>query len=187
MTRKLAGEEKALWARVIATVKPLKPVPPGTGADAAHLHFQQHSPVRPRPADRPRSLPRTGNGGPQPRSDTLDAGWDRRLSRGLAQPDVVVDLHGRNLAAAHALLDSSLEQAIASGARVLLLITGKPPQGDRWPAARGAIRAAVGDWLSASRHSSNIAAVRAAHPRHGGAGALYIILRRSAASHRQNS
>jgi DNA-nicking Smr family endonuclease len=43
---------------------------------------------------------------------------------------------------------------------------------------RGAIRAAVGDWLAASRHAGHIAAVRGAHPRHGGAGALYIVLRR---------
>ncbi|WP_367947133.1 Smr/MutS family protein [Sphingopyxis sp. BSNA05] len=43
---------------------------------------------------------------------------------------------------------------------------------------RGAIRAAIADWLAASRHASHIATVRRAHPRHGGAGALYIILRR---------
>jgi DNA-nicking Smr family endonuclease len=60
---------------------------------------------------------------------------------------------------------------------VLLLITGKPPQGEP-PIARGRIRGAVGDWLAASRHAASIAAVRGAHPRHGGAGALYIILRR---------
>ena len=91
------------------------------------------------------------------------------------------------LGAAYALLDARLEQAITSGARLLLLITGKPPQGERWPVARGAIRAAVGDWLGASRHASGIAAVRPAHPRHGGAGALYIVLRRAAVRHRQNS
>jgi DNA-nicking Smr family endonuclease len=59
---------------------------------------------------------------------------------------------------------------------VLLLVTGKP----REPGSdRGAIRAAVGDWLAASRHADHIAAVRGAHPRHGGAGALYIVLRRA--------
>jgi DNA-nicking Smr family endonuclease len=183
MTRKLAGEEKALWARVIATVKPLHASAPAVAADAAQLHIQQHSPAKPRPADRPRppAPPARSAGG------TLDSGWDRRLSRGLVQPDMVVDLHGRSLGAAYALLDTRLEQAIASGARVLLLITGKPPQGERWPVARGAIRAAVGDWLGASRHASGIAAVRPAHPRHGGAGALYIVLRRAAVRHRQNS
>jgi DNA-nicking Smr family endonuclease len=89
-----------------------------------------------------------------------------------------VDLHGHNLATAYDLLDRSLEQAVSAGARVLLLVTGKPPQGESRPVKRGAIRAAVGDWLAASRHSGHIAAVRGAHPRHGGSGALYIIFRR---------
>ena len=68
---------------------------------------------------------------------------------------------------------------VQRGDRVLLLITGKPPRPEsERPHARGAIRAAVGDWLAASRHADAIAAVRGAHPRHGGHGALYIILRR---------
>jgi DNA-nicking Smr family endonuclease len=64
---------------------------------------------------------------------------------------------------------------------VLLLITGKPRPGDDHGSRgerRGAIRAKVLDWLAAGHHASRIAAVRAAHPRHGGAGALYIVLRR---------
>jgi DNA-nicking Smr family endonuclease len=61
---------------------------------------------------------------------------------------------------------------------LLLLITGKPPGSREPPVKRGAIRAAVGDWLAASRHAGDIAAVRGAHQRHGGAGALYIVLRR---------
>jgi DNA-nicking Smr family endonuclease len=109
--------------------------------------------------------------------ETLDASWDRRLSRGLVAPDAVLDLHGHNLARAYDLLDRRLEQAVESGSRLLLLVTGKPPGPER-PVKRGAIRAAVGDWLHASRHSGDIAAVRNAHPRHGGSGALYIVLRR---------
>ncbi|MFL6862301.1 MAG: Smr/MutS family protein, partial [Allosphingosinicella sp.] len=108
---------------------------------------------------------------------TLDGTWDRRLARGAAAPDFTLDLHGHNLATAYDLLDRRLEQAIAAEARLLLLVTGKPPGPER-PAKRGAIRAAVGDWLAASRHAGDIAAVRGAHPRHGGAGALYIVLRR---------
>jgi DNA-nicking Smr family endonuclease len=109
---------------------------------------------------------------------TLDAGWDRRLARGLVAPDAVVDLHGHDLAGAYARLDRNLEEGVARGWRLLLLVTGKPPRDDRRPVVRGAIRAAVGDWLHASRHAADIAAVRNAHPRHGGTGALYIVLRR---------
>ena len=65
-------------------------------------------------------------------------------------------------------------------ARLVLLITGKPRPAD--PAdrghRRGAIRAKVLDWLAAGPHASAIAAVRPAHRRHGGEGALYLVLKR---------
>lgn len=102
---------------------------------------------------------------------TLDGGWDRRLARGVILPDRIVDLHSHSLARAYDRLDRALEEAIANGERVLLLVTGHAPRSEP-PIRRGAIRAAVGDWLAASRHAAHIAAVRAAHPRHGGAGAL---------------
>lgn len=183
MARKLGTSERALWAKVIASVTPLhrgvKPEPPAPEAPPTPL-------PQPRPAPARRPQPRAALAPVAPGA-TLDGSWDRRLARGVVQPDRVVDLHGHSLAAAHALLDSRLDEAIASGARVLLLVTGKPPQGDRRPASRGAIRAAVGDWLAASRHAAHIAAIRAAHPRHGGAGALYIILRRSGPIRRPKS
>jgi len=110
---------------------------------------------------------------------TLDGGWDRRLARGTVEPDATVDLHGHTLTSAYAMLDAALERSRARGDRVILLITGKPPRrNSERPHARGAIRAAVGDWLHASRHADAIAAVRGASPRHGGMGALYIVLRR---------
>jgi DNA-nicking Smr family endonuclease len=157
---------------VVATVRPLEP---GAAAEAS---------ATPPAADttavrRPPSLPTAPKPKPKPTpGTTLDGTWDRRLSRGLVPPEITVDLHGHNLATAHSLLDRRLGDAIADGARLLLLITGKPPSDHRKPAARGAIRAAVGDWLAASRHAGDIAAVRNAHPRHGGQGALYIVLRR---------
>ena len=77
------------------------------------------------------------------------------------------------------MLDHQLDQAIRRGERTILLVTGRPPRKEsERPHARGAIRASIGDWLHLSRHAAMIAAVRNAHPRHGGAGALYVILRR---------
>ena len=85
-----------------------------------------------------------------------------------------------DLDAAYNRLMSGVSQARAMGARTILLVTGKPRPVD--PAdrghKRGAIRAKVLDWLAASSHHSAIAAVRRAHIRHGGEGALYIVLRR---------
>ena len=82
-----------------------------------------------------------------------------------------------NLDRAWSAIDRTLELAIADGARVVLLITGHARNGEP-PVKRGKIRAAVHDWLAASRHAPRIAAVRGAHRRHGGGGSLYIILRR---------
>ena len=66
------------------------------------------------------------------------------------------------------------------GARVVLVITGKPrpvEAADRG-GRRGAIRAKLLDWLAHGSHAQRIAAVRGAHPRHGGAGAVYVVLKR---------
>ena len=176
--RRLNPDEERLWAKVVDSVRPIRPqplkpapvapVPPPIAEKAAKPSLPQ----RPRRAAAP--LPPAPAPGP---GSTLDGSWDRRLSRGVVQPDFVLDLHGHNLATAYDLLDRRLEMAIAAEARLLLLITGKPP-GPARPVKRGAIRAAIGDWLAASRHAGAIAAVRNAHPRHGGSGALYIILRR---------
>lgn len=175
MSRRLSAEEQALWGRVVSTVRPLRMQdaralePPSASAPAPPA-------PRPRPAPTPHAT--TLRKAPAGVGTSLDGGWDKRLARGAVVPDVVVDLHGHNLTTAYALLDRRIEDAIRAGARVILLITGRPPSDDRRPVARGAIRAAVGDWLAASRHAADIAAVRPAHPRHGGAGALYLILRR---------
>lgn len=172
--RRLNSEERALWARVVESVNPLHDQP-AVAAEASQVPAQPapapNKPARPVPAKAQTAVRK-----PQP-GTTLDGTWDRRLGRGLVQPEMSVDLHGHNLATAYALLDERLDRAISSGVRVLLLITGKPPRGEP-PVARGRIRAAVGDWLGASRHAGDIAAVRNAHPRHGGTGALYIVLRR---------
>ncbi|MGQ0589016.1 MAG: Smr/MutS family protein [Sphingosinicella sp.] len=170
--RRLNPEEAALWRRVVESVRPLegKALPPVSAEPAGKSKPRIEKP-RPKPSAPP---PRKAQPG-----TTLDGSWDRRLSRGLVAPDAIIDLHGHNLDTAWALLDRRLEQSIALGDRLFLLITGKPPS-DR-VAKRGAIRAAVYDWLHVSRHAGAIAAVRAAHPRHGGAGALYIILRRGRA------
>lgn len=180
MTRPLDPEERALWERVIATVRPLHP-----RAEAAPEPPADPVQAAPKPAKSPppssvKSAPPPPRPRPAHADATLDGSWDRRLSRGLIQPDRFVDLHGHHLASAYDLLHDRLEEGIAAGARVILLVTGKPPRDEARPVVRGAIRAAVGEWLAASRHAGAIAAVRGAHPRHGGEGALYIILRRAA-------
>ncbi len=146
-------------AAAIATKAPQKPTP-----------FRPAPPPLPAtPPHKPARIP------PRPVADaTLDGGWDRRLRSGDIRPDKVIDLHGHTLAAAHDQLLMALEDAAAYGLRVLLVVTGKG-RGER----PGRIRAELADWLESASLRPRIAALRPAHPRHGGGGAFYIILRRN--------
>lgn len=190
--RKLTPEEEALWARVAQTVTPIAPAQKGA---ATRANAPSHTTPVPQPMARPSQRARPVRGRVAPPSPPpppvsapprpldargLDASWDRRLSRGVVAPDFTLDLHGCTLDAAHSRLLHGLTQAKAMGARVVLLVTGKPRPADAADrgSKRGAIRAKVIDWLAHSEHAHDIAAVRGAHRRHGGQGALYIILRK---------
>ncbi len=201
-SRPLRPEEAALWARVMAGVRPLRAVAPTAKAVPIAPVVARRPALPARPPEKPMpsfeallgkgtlgAMPAPGRkrvsiaAPPKPPSNTLDGSWDRQLSRGLVSPDRTIDLHGHTLHSAYDLLDAALDTAIRAGDRVILLVTGKPPRPtSERPHARGAIRAATGDWLAGSRHAGAIAAVRGAHPRHGGAGALYIVLKRLRAS-----
>jgi len=170
--RRLSPDEAELWARVASTIRPL----------SRQVVEPRQAPEKLKQVVRPRSA--TAGSSPAPRSKplpiadkTLDGSWDKNLRSGAIEPDRMLDLHGMNLDTAWNAIDRGLEQAIARGDRVVLLITGHHRPGDP-PVQRGRIRAAVHDWLAASRHAQNIAAVRGAHRRHGGGGSLYLILRR---------
>ncbi|GAB5349129.1 hypothetical protein TMRO357_02802 [Alteriqipengyuania sp. 357] len=112
----------------------------------------------------------------------LDSHWDRRLKAGEIAPDLSLDLHDHGLDRAYTRLMDGMAQARSMGARTVLVVTGKPRGGDAADRGerRGAIRAKILDWLAASEHGGAIAAIRKAHRRHGGEGALYIVLRRGA-------
>ena len=187
MRRRLSRDEAQVWARVAQTVTPFEgKKPPLLGEVAAHSADGGGSPSKPalRPAlggpPLPKGEPRT-IAKPRPLdSHGLDAGWDKKLARGMIGPDFTLDLHGHSLDAAYLRLEHGLSQALALGARVVLVITGRPrpaEAADRG-SRRGAIRAKLLDWLAAGPYAHSIAAVRGAHRRHGGAGAVYVILRR---------
>ncbi len=190
----LTPGETALWRQVANTVTPLAgrqidernlsaPLPQAGGAGGGPaLPPKQRNPADRAPTPNPSRL-REGNLDRQ----TLDGTWDRRLAQGLISPDAQIDLHGLGIDAAYTRLMASLMQAHLTGARVLLVIAGKSrPHGDHGflnhgerGSRRGAIRAKLLDWLAASPHASKIAAIRPAHQRHGGAGAVYVVLRKA--------
>jgi DNA-nicking Smr family endonuclease len=196
--RRLTPDEAAMWRKVAQTVVPLErrrkaPPPP---PPPALMPEPVQAPAAPRldlaaalASAEMRAQARNGQPAPPPRRSAprvaeekvgLDASWERKIARGGLEPDFSLDLHGSTLDQAYSRLMHGLAQARAMGARVVLVVTGKPrpvEAADR-AGARGAIRAKIADWLSASDHASDIAAVRGAHRRHGGQGALYVVLKR---------
>lgn len=189
--RALTPEEKAVWALVARTVKPLSPPRTGEGDQPKagggapapdptpfppppppkRIKGRVPAPLAPKPAP------------PKPRTDTpapLDGSWDKRIAKGTLAPDFSLDLHGSGLDQAYMRLMHGMVQAKAMGARVVLVVTGKPRPVDAADrgTARGAIRAKIADWLAASEHASDIVAIRGAHRRHGGQGAIYVVLRK---------
>ena len=190
--RGLSAEEAAAWAQVATTVKRFHPPRNGEGdrakrgggesacpATTQPPHLAP-TPVRQPPLARRLPPPRSGEETPTPQGG-LDASWDRKLARGTLSPDFTLDLHGHTLDQAHGRLIDGVGQARAMGARVVLLITGKPRPAEAADRGtrRGAIRAKVLDWLAASSHGPAIASIRTAHIRHGGDGALYVVLKRA--------
>ncbi|AEI38364.1 MAG: Smr/MutS family protein [Zymomonas mobilis subsp. pomaceae] len=184
---RLSSEDLILWRKVASTVKPLDLDRYQSFEDllVEDIRLPQKIPsiaaVTKRMRERQKMLspPPTPLASSKNNPDTLDGSWDRRLSKGSVEPERSIDLHGYTMTSAHRVLEMALSKAIMQGIRVLLIITGRPPRrNDQGIITRGLIRGAIGDWLSFSPYASHIAAVRNAHPKHGGAGALYVILRR---------
>lgn len=190
--RGLSQDEAEAWETLSATVEPLHPgsaaAPPPvakTESPSPGLtgkppsKFVKRPRVAPVAETPPTPVAAPSSRGRNPRGN-LDGHWDRRLKAGEIAPDFSLDLHGHGLDAAYTRLMRGMMQASATGARVMLVVTGKerPVDAADRGTSRGAIRAKILDWLAASEHGASIAAIRKAHRRHGGEGALYIVLRR---------
>jgi DNA-nicking Smr family endonuclease len=179
--RRLSADEAALWRRVAGSVRALRPAAP-LAIDPQAVRSPRAKSMDAGLKNSPLSSIGTKGTRAGQSQNTLDGTWDRKIGNGQIQPDRTIDLHGYNLSAAHHRLDRGFDEAIRDGARVILLVTGRPARSGASRIdlpLRGIIRESVGDWLASSRHQPAIAAIRNAHPRHGGAGALYIILRRT--------
>lgn len=171
--RKLTAEELELWRAVTSTVRPRDP----RRIQAAVLatdhkstpKFEQRphgdGPAKARPALRPLG--------------SIDRRQQRDLSRGRLQIDARIDLHGRRVADAHQAVHDFLQRAHAAGARVVLIVTGKGGGGMmKSDGEIGILRRQAPLWLTDPRLRHVVAAFGEAAQFHGGAGALYVRLRR---------
>lgn len=174
--RRLPSEaELALWAKVVAEVAPLpgraKPVPPPASVAEAAPAALTVIASPPPPAPRPAAPPLTPLA-------PLETRFRRRLARGIVDIDARIDLHGLRQEEAHRRLAAFLNGAQARGFKLVLVITGKGGFSADPHAERGVLRRAVPLWLSSPAARAVVVGFETADPVHGGAGALYVRIRR---------
>ena len=92
--------------------------------------------------------------------------------------DVRVDLHGKTQSEAHAALFSFLRKAQSDGTKFVLVITGKGRSAGEDFSGRGVLKRQVPQWLRLAEFRRYVLGFEDAHLRHGGAGALYLRIRR---------
>ncbi|HEY4115911.1 MAG TPA: Smr/MutS family protein [Rhizomicrobium sp.] len=149
--------------------------------DASVLQAEKKKPAKksaPAPVAKPVPPPR-------PRPSGVDGRTAERLRKGAVEPDARIDLHGLTESTAHRALTTFLRGAVARGARLTLVITGKGAKAEtieEWFAQspRGVLKTMVPRWLAEPELARFVADVRSAHKRHGGGGALYVYLRKAA-------
>lgn len=185
LPRGLTAEEQAAWARLASSVDPLegrsKPLMPVAATPISEMKSRPPKPKPTQPVSKPAPSQPTPRVARRIGQSSLDSHWDRKLKAGSITPDYTLDLHDHYVDAAHTRLLDGVAQACSMDARLVLVITGRSRPVDAADRAtkRGVIRAKLLDWLAASDHADAIAAIRKAHRRHGGEGALYIVLRRN--------
>jgi DNA-nicking Smr family endonuclease len=154
--------DRALWQEAIRDVRPLRlrstPLPspvPETRTSAAD---QQHGSAA-QALDRFAGLGRANA---------------ERLKRGLHKIEARLDLHGMTQTEAHRELAAFVAASRELGLRCVLVITGR----GLTPNGSGVLKGSVPRWLEKPELRRQVLAIAPAQPRHGGAGAIYVLLRR---------
>jgi DNA-nicking Smr family endonuclease len=172
-----SAEELALWQDVARSVAPLRPKSTATAKadEPAEKPKPAAKPAKPTRLPPPAPTPKTSVPNP-PALAPLDRRTLSRVNRGALSIDARIDLHGMTQAAAHVRLMDFIGGAQASGARLVLVITGKGKNGE---GDRGILRRLVPIWLASPELRPVVVGFDEAGRAHGGAGALLVRLRRA--------
>ncbi|CAM5510112.1 putative DNA endonuclease SmrA OS=Afipia felis OX=1035 GN=smrA PE=4 SV=1 [Afipia felis] len=185
--RALDSEERALWEVVTKQVKPLRRRRKIEKAEIAEIVAQANEGVN---ADQAAAPPaRVGTSPKQiaaaPRSKhappplvALGRRERSHLARGRKEIEARLDLHGMTQARAHRALIGFLSRASDDGLTFVLVITGKG-RSSAIDSERGVLRRQVPEWLGLPEFRSLVVGFEEASVGHGGAGALYVRLRRA--------
>ncbi|KQP61640.1 DNA mismatch repair protein MutS [Methylobacterium sp. Leaf399] len=161
------GEAPPAEARPVSPVK-VAPPPPQPRQKRVAVK-PTPPPAAPAPVARPIPPPAPG----------LERRTRLALRRGALQVDARIDLHGLYQAQAHGALVGFLMRAQASGHTHILVVTGKGgPSYDDAFSERGVLRRSVPHWLRAPELRGVVLGFEEAARHHGGAGALYVRLKR---------
>lgn len=109
---------------------------------------------------------------PAKQTTPKDLKTTRKIQKGAIKIDGRLDLHGLTQDDAYQILYERIEDAYFSGKKILLIITGKGNMG------RGVLRERVPQWLASGPFGIMVSEIGPAHASHGGAGALYVRIRR---------
>lgn len=176
--RALSDDERVLWDSVAKQVKPLrrKRVVKALVEEDASVVAKPAAPRKPPMPAPPAPIARPA---PPPVPPLAPLGRRERsqLSRGRKDIDARLDLHGMTQHRAHAALATFLHRASHDGLSFVLIITGKGrtvgPESER-----GILRRQVPLWLGLPEFRALVVGFEEASIGHGGAGALYVRVRR---------
>jgi DNA-nicking Smr family endonuclease len=105
----------------------------------------------------------------------LDPRVVERLRRGEFAPQAHLDLHGLTAEGAQAAVRKFILRALRAGHRCVLLIHGR---GRNSPDQRPVLKEGLRQWLTRGELARVVLAFSTARPCDGGAGAMYVLLRR---------
>lgn len=98
-----------------------------------------------------------------------------KLRAGQYSPEMHIDLHGMNSEQAYEALLAFVKSAYNQGRRNLIVVTGR---GKNSPGGLSVLRQNMHDWLTREPLRRVVLAFCTAQPKDGGAGALYVMLRK---------
>jgi DNA-nicking Smr family endonuclease len=104
----------------------------------------------------------------------LERKREKSLRQGSIEIDAKLDLHGMTQTEAFVALTKFMHKCVTAEKRQLLIITGKGKISE----GGGVLRRNLGNWLAQLPEAPSILALRPAAPKHGGEGAVYVVLRK---------
>lgn len=185
----LSSEDLEVWRQVTSRVertKPVLPIKPAVKVKKQPAALPSTPMLRPfkvgeRAVEKAVQQPPAFHQKNQITSPNMDRKNFQRLLKGQLEIDGTLDLHGLTADQAKARLLAYITQSHAMGMRLILVITGKGKHkgfDEFHRPVGGVLRQSLPDWLRGPTLSNKILQVSQAQPKHGGAGAYYVYLRR---------